>query len=407
MIAWRTCLAALFSIPGVAYAWSYSPVMTVNKLDQARTFQHLESSGNRAIAISQSEIAVTWEDNRSGKPEVYVAFKPQEATHFGAALRVSDPGPAYEPAITGLLDGRFVVAWEAKDRVWARIVSPRELGPVQSLAQTQSRQATLSSAKTDRFWLAWAQQASGHYQIVAGPASVQGDRIQPISVKPVDPAPPKQDQLYPTIALTHDGVVIGWEDRRYGHTRLFTAFAPSGSQAFSPLHPLNELKPARSNIYGLGTGAMRVVLASDGGQHIIGSWLDKRDFADGYDVYAAFSHDSGRNFGRNEKVEDMLGANQAQWHAVTAMDHQGHTVVAWDDQRDGSPDVWLSWYTPSGWSDDDSPKGANGNGSQSHPSMVFDRKGRLHLVFLDRNAGRSAIRYLVVTPAASDFGSPP
>jgi len=399
----RMCLTLLVSTPALACAWTFSPVITVSELNQPRTFMHLESSGNRSVAISGHVIAVTWEDNHRGKPAANIAFKRQDAAQFSHAVQVSEEGPAYEPAVAGLLDGRFVVVWEAKDKVWSRIVSPQQSGPVQQLAHTTAREVTVTAAD-GQLWLAWAERAGAHFHIVAARASVQGDRLHLAKVKPVDPAPAIQDQLYPSIALTRDGTTIAWEDRRYGHTRIFTAHAARGKW-FSTPGPLNQLKGRRSMTFGKGTGAMRVVLASDGQRRIVGSWLDKRDFAEGYDVYAAVSDDNGKTFGRNEKVEDMLGANQAQWHAVSAMDSQDHAVVAWDDQRDGSPDVWLSWQTATGWSDDDSPAAAHGNGSQSHPAMVFDEQGRLHLVFLDRANGKTAIRYLLATPAATDFGA--
>ena len=402
----RVGVSLLLCAPAVAFAWAYSPAISVSELHQAHTFAHLESSGNRAIAISKDQIAITWEDNRSGKPEVYIAFKATNAKQFSPPLRVSDTAPAYEPALAGIGDGRFVVAWEANDQVWARVVGAQRTGVVQALSPQTAREATVSTGPAGALWLAWAAKAGGHYQIVAAHASLQGDQIRLAEVKPVESAVPTQDQLYPSIALTNTGSIIGWEDRRYGHTRLFTAFAPSGKW-FGPLRQLNQLRAKRSSTYGNGTGAMRVVLASDGDQQVLACWLDKRDFAEGYDVYAATSRDGGNSFSRNEKVEDMLGANTPQWHAVSAMDSQGHVVVAWDDQRDGSPDVWLSWRTPAGWSDNESPAGARGKGNQSNPAIVFDAAGRLHLAFLVRGEAVTAIRYLLAIPTGTEFGPSP
>lgn len=400
----RIGFSLLLCAPAMAFAWTYSPSISVSELKRPRTFQHLESSGNRSIAISKTQIAIAWEDNRTGKPEVYIAYKTLTAPQFSEAFLVSGAGPAYEPALVGLNDGRFLVVWEANDHVWSRVVSPQHTGAVQQLSQQMAREASVTASANGQLWLAWAAKVDAHYQIVVTAASVQGDKLQLTGVKPVDPAPPKQDQLYPSLAVTASGTTVGWEDRRFGHTRLYTAFASPGNW-FGPLRQLNQLRAKRSNTYGNGTGAMRVVLASDGDHAVVASWLDKRDFAEGYDVYAAVSRDGGKTFAGNEKVEDMLGANQAQWHSVSAMDHQGHALVAWDDQRDGSPDVWLSWREADGWSDDDSPAGANGAGSQSHPAMVFDAAGHLHLAFIDRGEGYSAIRYLVATPTGKEFST--
>ena len=406
MIISRAVVWLLLCTPSLAFAWTYSPVISVSEMHQAHTFAHLESSGNRSIAISGGLVGISWEDNHRGKPEVYVAFKDLDAPQFSAPLRVSDSAPAYESALAGLGDGRFVVVWEAGDHIWSRVVSPQQSGKVQQLSPQIAREATVSTGADAQLWLAWAAKTKGHFRIVVTRATLQGNQLQLAGVKPVDPIQPKQDQLYPSIAVTATGSSVGWEDRRYGHTRLFTAFAPTGKW-FGPIRQLNQLKDKRSNTYGNGTGAMRVVLASDGAQGVLASWLDKRDFDEGYDVYTAASHNGGKTFSGNDKVEDMLGANQPQWHASGVMDRQGHAVVAWDDQRDGSPDIWISWRKGGGWSDNENPSGASGKGEQSHPAMIFDTTGRLHMAFLERGDGYVAIRYLVATPASTEFGASP
>jgi len=387
-------LICVSAVPGLARGWTFSPVIDVMTLAQG--YVHLESSGNRSIAVAGQTLAVAWEDNHSGQPRIYVAFKALNGGRFGKPLRISAAGPGYEPAITGLGDGRFVVVWEAGSRIWSRIISPTHQGSSAAVTSSTARQATLSLAGDGSLWLAWSQKAGQHFRILAARAAVRNNRLQVRKAQPVDPAPPTQDQQYPSIAFSHDGTSIAWEDRRYGHTRIFSAYAAKGA-GFSRLQQLNTLPPPRSGVFGKGTGAMRVVLAGDGAQTVIASWLDKRNFAEGYDVYSAFSHDGGRHFGKNRKVEDMLGANQPQWHAVSAMDRAGHAVVAWDDQRDGSPDIWFSEYSASGWSDNDSPGAANGEGAQSHPGMVFDSLGRLHLVYIDRQPDATRLRYLSAT----------
>lgn len=406
MISRRVCLVVLLCVSATANAWTYSRVITVSALSKPKTYQHLESSGNRSLAVGPQAVAVTWEDNRSGRPQVYIAFKPDTKASFTPAQRLSrDTVPAYEPAVVALHDGRFVVAWEAQSHIWARIVTPTQAGPIQRLSTDVARQVTISLLHRDQVFFAWSARAGHYFHVVVSSARIKGGQLRLSRVRAVDPAPPTQDQQFPSLARSADGLTVAWEDRRYGHTRIFTAFAPPGKW-FGRFRPLNELRRARQDVVGNGTGAMRVVLASDGAHKLIASWLDKRDFAEGYDVYAAISHDGGQHFGANEKVQDMFGANQAQWHAVCAMDTRGHSVAAWDDQRNGNPDVWMSWRRADGWSDDESPKGTGGAGAQSHPAIAFDQGGRLHLAFLEQDEHRSRIRYLVARTQAGDFVAP-
>ncbi|MEJ2360088.1 MAG: hypothetical protein P8Z75_01475 [Gammaproteobacteria bacterium] len=406
MIVRSVLLAFVWGISATAFAWTYSAPITVNTLSKPGTFLHLESSGNRSLALGKSTIAVAWEDNRSGQPQVYVAYKSHTSKSFTAAQRVSADGPAYEPAIAALPDRGFIVAWEAKGHVWARLVSPGHRAELQRVSNALARQVTISVAPSGKIWLAWSARAGRHYQIVVTTARVKSGQLQVEAARAVDPVAPRQDQQYPSLAVSADGTTVAWEDRRYGHTRIFTAFAYPG-QWFSPLRQLNRVKRHRRDVIGNGTGSMRVVLASNGKHSIVASWLDKRNFAEGYDVYAAFSHDGGKTFGKNEKVQDMFGADQAQWHAVSAMDQRGHALVAWDDQRNGNPDIWMSWRDNQGWSDDESPAGAGGPGAQTHPALVFDEHGRAHIAYLDQQQGQSSIRYLVATPDKGEFADSP
>jgi hypothetical protein len=136
-------------------------------------------------------------------------------------------------------------------------------------------------------------------------------------------------------------------------------------------------------------------LVLDGrGDRIASAWMDKRDFQGGYDIYAALSADGGQDFGPNELVQDPFGENQPQWHPAIAVGPQGRVVAVWDDPRDGSPDLWLSWRDVDAWSDDLAVPGAHGPGAQEHPAIAIDAEGRLHLAWVDRSEEGSRVRYL-------------
>jgi hypothetical protein len=61
-------------------------------------------------------------------------------------------------------------------------------------------------------------------------------------------------------------------------------------------------------------------------------------------------------------------------------------IIAWDDYRQGSSDIWLSWYTDDmEWSEDVSPSPASGAGEQSNPSIFLDDRGNLHLAWVERD----------------------
>ena len=85
------CLVLLCSLSSVASAagWNFSPPLDVSPAPTAGVFHHLESAGRRNIAVSAGTVAVIWEDNHTGSPQIHVGFKPAAATEFGKPVIVS------------------------------------------------------------------------------------------------------------------------------------------------------------------------------------------------------------------------------------------------------------------------------------------------------------------------------
>jgi hypothetical protein len=364
---------------------------------------------HRHIAASQDRVAVVWEDDRTGSPQIYVAVKPDRADGFPTAQRLSDGDEAYEPALVAIDEGRWLAAWEQDGAIKARLIDPSGPGPIADLAPKDSRQVTLATDGADRLVAVWARgQASGQL-IQAAELRVDGRAVAlaetPVAVAPVADHP---YQAYPSAVLTPAGrLVVAWEDRRAGHTRLLFSSRARG-QELSPPGQLNAFRQPSSEDdkrVRLGTGVMRVVLASDGKGLIRAVWLDKRDTSSGYAVWGAASDDGGRSFGANQIVQDQYGADVAQWHAALTGAGDGF-VAAWDDPREGwsdpdeTGDVLISWNQGGNWSADLVVPGASGNGYQGSPAVALDPKGTLHLVWIERPDLKSAtsLRYLRARP---------
>ena len=93
-------------------------------------------------------------------------------------------------------------------------------------------------------------------------------------------------------------------------------------------------------------------------------------------------------------MQDAFGANQPQWHPAVAVASEGTIAVVWDDPRDGSPDLWLSWREDGVWSDDLAVPGASGPGEQDNPAIAFDAEGGLHLAWVERTPAGERVRYV-------------
>lgn len=387
-------LLLLGLLPAVSPAapWDFGKPIDVAPAPAAGVFHHLESAGRRSLAAGGGWVALAWEDNRSGAPQAYVALKPADAARFDAPRVLSTGKQAFEPAVAALGSGRFVAVWEQDDEVWVRAIGPKVLGPPQRLAGPGANQASVTAH--DGIALAvWSERSAGGHAAIRLARLEMDSPDRPLRIaKPrtVDPAPPKADQIYPSVAANAGGVTVAWEDRRHGHTVLLYTHAPLRSLRFVAPHGLNEQPPRRSATYGRGPGAARVGLVERGGG-VAAVWLDKRDFTSGYDVYAALSPD-GKRFGRNEKVQDEFGNAISQWHAAIAADRSGRIAVVWNDDRDETADLWLSWREGEDWSADEALPGASGPGSQSSPMAAFDDAGNLHLAWIEQADADSPTR---------------
>lgn len=406
----RALLLAFFMLPMtvLAASWTFGQPVDVTPVHGAKVFHHMDAAGRKNIAVSGAYVAVVWEDNRDGVSRCYVALKSSAENGFGGSRPVSGAGEGFEPSIVSMEDGRFAVAWEEDGGVWARIASPAQMGSPIQLASHDSSQASVGFSPQAGLWVAWSQRQGRYAAIHAERLGhvANSDRLTPGVAVRVDGTPLAGDQLYPSVAALQTGaVVIAWEDRRRGHTTILYSHAARGGKFVADTQ-MNETQSAANNAgLGRGSGAMRVALAAQTGADVAAVWSDKRDFLSGYDVYAAFSKDGGAHFGANQMVQDSFGENTPQWHPAIASNGRGKLAVAWDDNRDGSSDIWLAWPTASGWSDNVNVPGAAGEGVQSDPSIAMDSHGNLHLVWLEKQArdGPSRLRYAMSRPVAGSL----
>jgi len=394
---WLILFVSCYHTISHAEALRFDAPITVTSASKA-VFLHLDSSGRRSLAVSGGLVAVVWEDNRSGNPAIYVAYKTSDKSGFSTPEKMSNQLPAYEPVIAALTRNRFVIGWEEGDQVWLRVVSPSNNGTSVKVGKVQAQQISVTTSADEsgksKARAVWSQGQNRDYHIQNADLTINAFNIKLSAASMVDNSTDKNVQLYPAIEYTESGSVVAWEDRRQGATRIFISYAPNG-KPFKSFRLLNEFAASPNPEFGKGSGAMRPVLSGYGGESIVAAWMDKRNWRSGYDVFAAASSNGGRDFGKNEQAQDMFGDNVPQWHASIALSAvSGIAVVAWDDTRNETSDVFYSLRITGSWSEDYELPGASGDGRQSHPSIIFDKQGILHAVWLNNVNGQSTLQYM-------------
>lgn len=390
--AWLLMMVLPVAASGASF--EFGATIAVTGASREAVYHQLDGPARQHVAVSGRSVGVVWEDNRDGSAQAYVAIRRIEEEAFREAARVSTGRAASEPVIASLGKGRFLIAWEQDGAVWVRRAEGLTLGPSVKVAAKAAH--IVLAARNGSAYAAWSEQQGQFLRLRSAPLFLgDDDSLRLGAAVTVERGTPEGDQTYPSLALLAQGGVVAWEDRRRGHTAIYYA-AFDQQLNFRPPQVLNEFRAQRRFNYGRGPGAARVALAACGGSCVAATWLDKRDFLSGYDIYAAQSNDAGRTFGKNEKVQDEFGSNISQWHGAIAAG-KGQILIAWDDDRDETADVWLSWREAGGWSADLAVPGASGPAQQSSPALALDDDGNLHLAWLHRDteAGPTQIRYLM------------
>jgi len=358
---------------------------------RAGVFHHLDASGRNSLAVSGNSTALVWEDNRSGAPACYLALKTDAASKFSEFG--FGQGECFEPAVAAFDAQRFLLIWEDAEGVHTAIADPTGIGPATRLAASGG-QGNLTVHPQLGAYAAWSATDSRWRRIWLAPLQIDANRVSAATPLPIDPAPATDDQTFPGLAAGAHNVMLAWEDRRHGHTVIFGSHTRDGKNWSAPTRLSGNPTGRQAGDLGRGSGAMRPALAAFG-TRIAAIWLDKRDFLSGYDVYAALSDPDSPRFEADRKAQDSFGDAIAQWHAAAAGNRQGELVIGWDDDRDGTADIWLTRLSGADYSEDFTLPALSGPARQSDPALALDEQGNLHLAWIERDDGDATrLRYL-------------
>jgi hypothetical protein len=360
-------------------------------------FIHLDASGRKSLALSGDIVALAWEDNRDGMPRCRLGLKRVGDTAF--RQHEVGRGECFEPALAPLDRGRFLLIWEDEAGVAVALADADGPGPVARLAASGGQGSVAWHPELGAF-AAWSASDGRWRRLWRARLNIDGPRVEPAPAEAVDPAPPADDQLFPVLAATASGLALAWEDRRLGHTVIHASHSPDG-RAWTPPRRLsgNPTGKAEGGL-GRGTGAMRPALAGFGGRpggHLAG----QARLPFGLRRLRRPERGWRRPFRQGRQGPGRFGDAIAQWHAAVAGNGRGDLVIAFDDERDGTADIWLTRLTPAGWSENHTLPAASGPGRQTDPAIALDESGHPHLAWIDRSDdGATRLRYTVMPPPA-------
>ena len=374
--------------------WQWSQKIAIGNTLEHGVYHHLDGSGRKHIAVTGEHIAVVWEDDSSGSPQIYLATKIINQKQFNSPVKLSNGREAYEPSITAMGDSRFVIVYEEDESVYTRLLSKDGLGKAIKLSTDKPILASSPSitAQESTAYVIWREKHQTDYRLFVTILTLENNQPVVGKVHSVEDKAMQTPMLKPVIAIAASTVFVAWEDRREGHTRLLFSHADATNLQFSDQENLNEFFTDR-NEYDKGSGVTRLSMAAFGEGEVLATWMDKRRGGVGYGIFASFGSADDESFGPNEKVHGKKGDLQPHYNPSVTGNTAGDFIVAWDDFRNGNLDIWLSRYNNDDeWGVDNSPAIASGPGEQSHASVLLDEDGGLHLVWISREETTSPTR---------------
>ena len=288
----------------------------------------LSQSNARSIAVdSQGHLHVVWNDTRDGNREIY--YKAFDGAAWSADLRLTVDGlHSTDPGIA--VDGN------------------------------------------DNLHVVWNDDRDGNYEIYYkrfdGASWGTDTRLTSAG----------GDSRYPSIAV--DGlnrILVVWQDKRGGE---------GTKNIYMRMHD-GITWQAEENIASDVPGSQTPAIAVDANNHVHVAW--RQNYGDSLRTY--YKMFNGSAWGE----EEVLAAGESQWDPpnppTITTDHLNQVHVAWDDDPDGSYEVFYRLFDGITWYPRERVSGELHNSSKA--SIVVDNGGSVHMIWVDRQDGNNEIYY--------------
>jgi phosphoribosylformylglycinamidine (FGAM) synthase PurS component len=354
-------------------------------ISQASSYQEYA-----ALAFNGTDFLVVWDDWRGSEIDIYGArVTPRGLVRDPDGIVISHAANhRYNPALAS--DGlNSLVVWDDwrsyNDNIYGARVTPRGFvldpnGIVISQTANDQRNPTLAFDGLN-FLVVWDDSRTGS-------DGIRGARVTPQGLV-LDPegfviSPAAGFQWSPALAFDGANFLVVWEDHRSGPDIYCARVTPQGV----------VLDPDGIVISQAANGQEYPAVAFDGTSFLV-VWLDFRS-SDYPDIYGARVTPRGRVL----DPDGIAISQAADWQGYPALAFDGaNFLVAWDDGRGSSYDIYGARVTPAGLVLDSGGIAISQTAhDQYHPALGFDGTDFL-VVWDDYRGGSDDIYGARVTPA--------
>jgi len=327
---------------------------------------------------------ISWADARSKDYDIYCQRIARDGTRIGTNFRVNDDFASAHQRVSTIgreLGGSLCIAWEdernANCEIYGTILdaSGNQNGSNIRINDdpigTGSHYYPSAAGGNGKFLVAWVDSRQG-WDIYAQFLNRQGEPVGGNFL--VNTSSVSAHQWYPYCAMdSANRAVITWMDNRTEEFQIYARLYDENGNPVGTEFPLADT--TAEGYYG------SVAMNSSG--YWVAAWMDRRD--GDINIYCQLFRPDGAPIRRNIRVNTDTGGSY-QGYPACAIDDNRNIVIAWEDTRNGSYDVYLQWLDSVGnrCGDNERVNDDPGNERDSYsPTCAFDNAGRLVVMFND------------------------
>jgi hypothetical protein len=303
------------------------------------------------VAINRfGEFIVVWADNRNGNDDIFAQRFNLSGTRIGNEIVINDDAGMVSqnaPAVTGLPDGGYLIAWvDARNGdydIYCQRISRdgTKIGTNfrvnDDFASAHQRISSIGmERRTASFMIAWEDERNGNCDIYAGIFDNQGNQ-NGSNLRINDDTQGTAVHYYPSVAGGNGQFIVAWYDTR------------QGSDIYAQLIAADGTKIGRNFL--VNEGAITApqwypFCAMDTANRSVIVWMDYRN-NDKAKIYARIFNPNGNPAGPEFRVSDGPDTIH-EYYASVAMNSSGYWVTAWMDYRDGDANIYCQLFRPDG-----------------------------------------------------------
>ena len=248
----------------------------------------------------------------------------------------------------------------------------------------------ISSDGSGNIYVTWSDLQDGVYNIYFNYSSDHGINWQQNDVKLNTGT---GDSWYPQISSDDSGnVYVTWLDYRNGNSNIYFNYTSD----YGANWQTGDIR------LDTGTGGSWVpTISSNGNGYVYVVWPESRDGGD--NLYLNYSNDYGANWQTSDIMLD-IGTGDS-WYPQISSDGSGNVYVAWEDYRNGSGDIYFNYSSDYGanWLIEDIRLDTGdipGENDSWSPQISDNGSGTVYVIWEDDRDGSGDIYFNY----SSDYG---